>query len=210
MAKKSKDYKYIDKAKPKKGVELTPELIENIAKFYRAGLSDVSVSNMVGISPEQIREWILRGAIGAGSDLNRQLFDKCRLAVGVLELEFINEIRRHALGSPAEYAYNIGADGSKTIALNDDGMPIVIRSEVKPNPVWASWILERRFKMIWSGSKDQHHSITYTPDDPMKDATLQGSNDETIGIPIPMTKEEKLQMVEELRVKILTIEPKAE
>lgn len=205
MAKRNAD-KFIDKLVTQS--DINEDLVEKIPKYYRAGLRDSVVANMAGISYITLREWLLRGAIGSGSPLYRVLFDKCREAVGVLELEFINEIRKSALGSPAEFAYNTNADGSRTVALDGEGKPIVLKSETKANPQWAAWMLERRFREAWMLKEGFREPPTYMPDDLAKEALHQSAERQDQGsvLPIKMTKEEELEMVDELRAKILESE----
>lgn len=185
----------------KKESLLTKDLINQIAKLYRSGLKDSTVANIVGISPITLREWLLKGAAGSANELLVELFEKCASAVGILELEFVNEIRKYALGSPAEYAYDEikHSDGTitKVISKNSDGDPIIIKSEIKPNPQWAAWILERRFRETW-GVREPIVEVAYTPDGVANDAGFNKNNGEVVNVPAPvhMSSEEKLYMVE--------------
>ena len=41
---------------------LTYEIIDQVEKLYRIGLRDNSICNMLGISPNLMREWLVKGA----------------------------------------------------------------------------------------------------------------------------------------------------
>lgn len=185
---------------------LTPELVNLIAHYYRAGLRDSAVANMVGKSPHTIRDWLVRGAMGSTNALYQELYYKCAKAVGSLETELIAEIRKWAFGSPTEYAYESVTDtnGSVTrrIQLNNDGEPIVIKEEIRGNPNWIAWIMERRFRSEWGNEKNGVPVIS-TPDVIHNNITHQ-QKENSVNFGVDLTKEERLEMLELLKTKIRT------
>ena len=187
--------------------KITDVLVRDIIKYYRLGLKDSTIANLVGINPMTLRDWLLKGALGSENALQNELFLGSAKAVGHLELEFMAEIRKAAMGSPAELAYDetYKPDGSieRRLRLDDEGKPIVIQEAKAANPTWAAWFLERRFRDTW-GHKESNIKVDYTPDDIAKDtALLNPEQEKTAGIPVFMTQKEKLDMVEELKQKIL-------
>ena len=145
---------------------LSPELINQVEQLYRVGLKDSAVANIIGISSDILSEWLLRGA-AHNNGLYGELFKRCAKAVSSGELEFVAKIRECALGKAAEYAYReiTKPDGSvvKELQLDGEGKAIVLREEIKPNPVWASWFLERRFSKHWS-KQDAIGIVLSTPE----------------------------------------------
>lgn len=182
---------------------LTAKMVEDIAKLYRLGLRDSSIANMVGISPFTLREWMTRGMIGSSNPLFNELFFKCGKAVGSLETELVSEIRNHAFGRPAEYAKESTRmpDGSiiERIQLDGDGKPIVIREEIRGNPTWIAWIMERRFKHEWSNQRD-NLPVESTPDNIHNNAQQHKENAQDFGV--EMSKQERIEMVELVKEKI--------
>lgn len=178
---------------------LTPELISNIEQHYRLGLKDQAVANIVGVSVGILIEWLVKGQAknhGAHGDL----FRRCAKAVGVNELEFVAKIREHALGTPAIIAYDEEhfPDGRiiKKVRLDNEGQPIILKEEVKANPVWAAWYLERRHGKNWS-KNDSYLLGNSTPDKGLDDAQLNGKiqRDES-NIPVSMSYEEQREMID--------------
>lgn len=187
--------------------KITDPIVRDIIKYYRLGMKDSAIANLVGINPLTLREWLLKGAMGSETALHNELFQGAGKAVGLLEVEFVAEIRKAALGAPAEYAYDevYKPDGSieRTLRLDSENKPIVIREAQAANPTWSAWFLERRFRDTW-GHKESNVKVDYTPDNIAKDSLLQNPEQEkTAGIPVFMTQKEKLDMVEELKQKIL-------
>ena len=185
---------------------LTPKMVDEIAKWYRLGLRDSAVANMVGKSPHTLREWLIRGAMGSANPLFNDLYQKCAKAVGYLETELISEIRTYAFGRPAEYAKRktTHPDGrvEEENQLDNDGQPIVIREEIKGNPQWIAWIMERRFRNEWSQHKDGM-PVPSTPDT-IHNNVLQQKESDSVNFGVELTKEERLEMVELVKNKIIT------
>lgn len=189
--------------------KLSEEMCELIIKYYRLGLKDSTIANLVGVSPLTIKDWIIRGAYeGEAEDLHRKLSKGARQAVGQLEVEFAAEIRKAALGSPAEFACDeiIYPDGriEKKIKLDGEGNPIVLKEERKPNVQWSAWFLERRFRDTW-GQKETLVKIEFTPDDIKNNAANNNSAHHTKhnNIPMELSKEEQLEMLEIIKQDIL-------
>lgn len=186
---------------------LTSKMVDEIAKYYRLGLRDSAVANMVGKSPQTIREWLYRGASGNSSNLlYNELFAKCALAVGTLQTELIAEIRAHAMGRPTEYAKEVTTlpDGSKVekIQLNKDGEPIVLREEIKGNPQWVAWLMERRFRNEWSANRD-NIPVESTPDKAHADLLHHKEADKQ-DFGVEMSNKERLEMLDLMKTQITT------
>ena len=186
---------------------ITDVIVRDIIKYYRLGLKDSTIANLVGISPMTLRDWLLKGALGSEEKLHNELFAGSAKAVGHLELEFMAEIRSAAMGSPAVLAYDetFKPDGSieRKLRLDDDNKPIVVTEARPGNPQWAAWFLERRFRDTW-GHKESNVKVEYTPDDIQKDtALLNNEQEKTAGIPVFMSQAEKLAMIDELKEKVL-------
>lgn len=140
-------------------ISLTPEIIKKAEQFFRAGMTDNSVANILGINPRLFREWLIKGG-AYGTGLHGELYVACARSIGTVEFEMIANIRKAALGSPAEYAYNTDAQGNKTVALDGEGRPIIAKAEVPAMPQWSAWILEKRFKRMFGKVADINiHSI---------------------------------------------------
>lgn len=182
---------------------LTPKLIDEIAKLYRLGLRDSAVANMVGKSPYTIREWMLRGAMGSTNPLFNELFTKCAKAVSSLETELLAEIRVHAFGRGAEYAKETVKmpDGSiiERTQFDGNGKPVVIREEIKGNPSWIAWIMERRFRNEWSNYRD-NVPVESTPD--MLHSNTMQQKEEAQNFGVSMSKQERIEMLELMKSKV--------
>ena len=186
---------------------LTPELIEQIEKFYRMGLRDSAVANMVGVSKGILSEWLMKGAAYNHGN-HGELFRRCAKAVGTGEFEYVAKMREHALGAPAEFAYKFtyhpdGSVASKEVQLDGDGQPIVLKEEIRSNAVWISWFLERRFGKVW-GKTDQQELGTSTPDAGFIDTSLHDKNlhDGSKKIPVHMSYDERREMFDRIKQKM--------
>ena len=187
--------------------KISEAMVEEIIKYYRIGMKDPTIANIVGISPATLREWIVKGAYGSENELHNKLSKGTGKAVGLLEVEFTAEIRKAALGSPPEYAYDEVRfpDGrvERKISLDGEGKPIVLKAEVKPSPQWSAWFLERRFKDTW-GQKSTLVEVVHTPDDIKSNTMLRNeTSQESSKILVPLSKADQLEMLDIMREEIL-------
>lgn len=126
---------------------LTDELIDEIEELFSKGLHESTVAKMLGVNPRLMHEWLVKGAV-YGRGIHCELFMRCAKALGTFEVELITELQKHAFGSPAEYL----VDGRGKLKLDKKGKAILVKAEVKPNPKWIVWFLERRFPKTYSKS----------------------------------------------------------
>lgn len=151
MAKKKAKKEVATVINPETGnkITLTPEIIEKAELAYRLGIMDVAVANYIGVNPSLFREWLTKGAL-FGTGLHGELFKRCSQATAMTQMEWVNELRKHAFGADRVFAYNETTypDGRvvKTVATDAEGKPIVLKEEVKGNPTWIAWLLERRYR----------------------------------------------------------------
>lgn len=174
-----------------KPITLTPEIIKKASELFRSGITDNSVANILGVNPKLFREWLIRGG-AYGNGLHGELFVQCAKAVGYVEFEMLMNIRKHAMGSPAEHAYSeiTHPDGrvEKKVMLDAEGKPVVLKPEVPPNPQWAAWILEKRFKKTFG--RQAEININSIIDENPFDAALNNKNDEEQDVSVLSTEEE--------------------
>ena len=173
-------------------ISLTPEIVKKAEQFFRAGMTDNSVANILGVNPMLFREWLIKGG-AFGTGLHGELYVACARSIGTVEFEMIANIRKAALGSPAEYAYNIDAKGNKTIALDGEGRPIITKAEVPPMPQWSAWILEKRFRKTFG--KVAEININSVIEDNPFDAALNKDvhNNETAEV---LSAEDEIKVLE--------------
>lgn len=163
-------------------ITLTPEIISQMERLYRVGMQDNPIANMLGINPKLMREWLIRGAT-YNNGLHGELFRRCAAAVAGCELELFVDLRKHAMGTPAVYLEspvkdmlgNVQFDKQGKVIMevvrDADGKPIVKTAEVKGNPMWITWILERRFHKTF-GKQMEVGFTNATPDNAFIDAML--------------------------------------
>lgn len=178
-------------------ISLTPELIKQAASLFRSGMTETTLAGLLGVRPVLFREWLVRGGV-YNTGLHGQLFRECFKNLSSVELEHLNNIRVHALGQKAEFAYDevIHPDGriEKKIARDKEGNPIIIRAEIKPNPQWSSWILSKRFKTTY-GIDEQHKTFI----DEVNDNAALNNNDSDGNAPIDVTtisEQDHIEMME--------------
>lgn len=185
---------------------LSPELINQIEQFYRMGLTDQTVANMIGISKFTLTEWLTKGAAKANG-VHAELFKRCAKAVGSGELEYVAKIREHALGAPAVFAMRetTSPDGTvtKEVQTDNEGQPIVLKQEIKSNPVWVSWFLERRFRRVWSKG-DESLLANVAIEEGIIDPALHSNQEQgASSIPVPMTLDERLEMFDRIKARMM-------
>lgn len=185
---------------------LSPELINQIEQFYRMGLTDQTVSNMIGVSKYTLTEWLIRGA-STNNGAHGELFKRCAKAVGSGELEYVAKIREHALGAAAVFAYRetTSPDGTvtKEVQTDNEGQPIVLKQEIKSNPQWVSWFLERRFKRAW-GKGDEALLGNVALDEGIVDSLPHPKSEAgASSIPVPMTLDERLEMFDRIKSRMI-------
>ena len=181
---------------------LTVELIAKLEDYVSWGSTLSAAAGMAGIIPDILTEWLKKGqAFNTG--LHGELYRRLAKAAATSELEFFNTIKKAAVGAPAEFAYNeeILPDGTKkrTIALDGEGKPIVLKKEVFPDYRAAQWHLERRNPKAF-GNRDLNFNIFNMPN---YDAALNGNQNQTIDVDNTATNVEKLPT--EIDEKILKI-----
>lgn len=174
---------------------LTPELIKQAASLFRSGITETALAGLIGIRPAVLREWLVRGGT-FNQGLHGLLFRECYKSLSSVEIEHLNNIRIHALGAKAEYAYDeiIHPDGrvEKKIARNPDGDPIIAKHEIKPNPTWSSWILSKRFRTQYGGVEEPTRTF-------IDEVSHAAAFNEPEGGPVDeklVNEEQKLKMME--------------
>lgn len=177
LSKKKKAIKKIMNPATGNAITLTLEVIDNCERLYRLGMQDSAVANFLNINPLLLREWLIKGA-AFNHGLHGELFRRCAKAVAVCEIELMSELRKHAFGAPAEYEYNIKPDGTKEVALDGDGLPIVKRAEIKGNPTWITWLMERRFNKSFGKQAQVGFSEHSVIDSGIYDAALKNENEQ--------------------------------
>lgn len=120
---------------------ITDKFIERAEKLFSIGLYESTVASLLGLHPEVFKDWLVRGA-AYGHGVEAKLFNACIKSLSGSELEFVQMIREAAQGRPAEYV----KDKDGNLIFDKEGKAVVLRSEIKPNPEWAAWMLERRFR----------------------------------------------------------------
>lgn len=177
----------------KEGIsKLTPEVINQVEQLYRMGLRDRTVAGYIGVHPNTLVMWLNRGREHSNT-IYGQLFERAFKAVSGHEIQFIAKMNEHALGSPAKLAYKKNPDGtdSNELLLDSEGKPIILQEEIRSNPNWIAWVLERRHS-IWN--KTEKFDInSSTVDNPIHDA-LPEKDAKQHSLPVPMTKEEQIEM----------------
>ena len=171
--------------------KLTPELIRQIEQLYGMGLRDRSVAGFVGVHPSTLTMWITRGR-STGGGLYGELFIRCLKAIAGHEAQFIAKLNEHALGAPTKLAYKKKPDGtnSEELLLDSENKPIVLQEEIKSNPTWIAWNLERRHN-IWNKA-DKYDINISSLENPINDAMPEAK--EALALPVPMSKEEQIEM----------------
>lgn len=119
---------------------LTEELIDQIEDLFSKGLSRSIIAGYLGINPQLLREWLVKGA-AYGRGIHGDLFLRCAKAQGQFEHDLLSELNKCALGAPAEYLMTKRGK----LRFDKKGHPIVVKEEIKPNPKWMCWLLENRF-----------------------------------------------------------------
>lgn len=122
-------------------IVLDADMVEKCEKYYRLGLHDSTIANLIGVHPETLKEWLVRG-MAYNRGIEAQLFKRCAKALGESELRFVAGLTEAALGRAAVYE----RDKDGKLLFDGEGKPIVLKDEIKPNPLWQSWFLERRFR----------------------------------------------------------------
>lgn len=122
-------------------IRLDMDLVEKCEKYYRLGLHDSTIANLIGVNPETLKEWLIRG-MAYNRGIEAELFKRCAKALGESELRFVAGLTESALGRAAVFE----RDKDGKIMFDMEGKPITLKEELKPNPVWQSWFLERRFR----------------------------------------------------------------
>lgn len=170
---------------------LTEELIKQAEQLYRMGLRDRTVSGYLGVHPDVFISWLKRGR-HYGSGLYGELFNRCMRAVTGNEIQFVQKLLEHSLGSPKKLAYKKNPDGtdSHEVLRDAEGNPIVLQEEIKSNSNDLKWFLERRHP-IWNKVERFDFSQS-TIENPINDA--QPTEDKGLALPVPMTKEEQIEM----------------
>ena len=185
---------------------ITPDLIERVEKLYHAGVQDVAIANSIGINILTFRGWLIKG-MSFNRGIHGELFRRCAKAVGNSEIQFFLELRKHGFGSEAEFftepATEPARDNEGRILLKENGEPYMVtikdeegkivmriardkdgaalvkRQAIRGNPIWLSWIMERRFKKNWA-RQDKFDLSENLPDQGIFDAPLPktGSSDD--------------------------------
>lgn len=179
-------------------IQLTIEVIEQAERLYRIGIQDNAIANYLGINPKLMKEWLIKGA-SYDRGIHGEFFRRCAKAVTGNQLEYVGELRKHAFGTPAEYEYDFVKDKDgkvqkdehgrplKEIARDDEGKPIIKKSEVKGNAVWISWLLERRHRKQF-GKQEEIDIYSCAVDEGKFDAVLnsdaqkEGNQEIDVGI----------------------------
>lgn len=183
---------------------LSPELINQIEKYYRIGIKDTAVANMVGISPGTLTQWLLKG-MANHNGLYSELFRRSAKAVSSSELEYVAKIRDHALGVSPEYAYeettNVDGSVTKKVQLDKDGNPVILKEGIKSNPVWVSWFLQRRHSRTWLVNEKNELG-----ESPLDEASFNTTHNDNVGnvskIPVHMTFEERQELLDKVKKKL--------
>lgn len=154
---------------------LTISLIEQLEGYIAYGLSLPAAAGLAKISYDTLREWLNKGkAFNIG--IHGELFTRLAKAAATSETEFFDSIKKSAVGRPAEYAYNEERlpDGTvnRTIALDGDGRPIVLKREILPDYRAAQWHLERRNPKVFGRDTTVNVFFNENPDAALNGKTI--------------------------------------
>lgn len=139
---------------------LTPELIEKIVAPLRMGVRIPTAGALNNIAYDTLRHWVLQGHENPDSVYGMFIQEITR-AIAQWETGDISAIHKAAFGAPAEYlmepAFDTagqplkGDDGKilMRVARDNEGRPIIKRSEVRPDWRAAAHRLERRLPKYW-------------------------------------------------------------
>lgn len=179
--------------------KLTPELITEIEQIFRRGLQDRAAAALTGVHPSVLREWFMQG-LNYDRGLTGELFRRCAKAMGTHEFEFVDKLRQHALGSPKKLAYKKNPDGtdSHEVLLDSEGNPVVLQEEIKSNPIWIAWTLERRHPKAWN--KMLKFEMNSQLENEIANAPINNSASQSL--PVPMSKQEQIAMYEKAMKKL--------
>lgn len=141
-------------------IELSPEMVNNIAAAIQMGMYIEVAAALNDVSRESLRKWMKLGAERPNT-VYGNFYRAIRKALAFMEASGVKNIQNHIGGRPIEYAQAaqidaagnpiMGPDGKPIMILQLDanGNPIKIRDEIKSDWKAAAWLLERRGPKRW-------------------------------------------------------------